>query len=143
MNKNIDANQSRAEELTEKLHAHGVFPTRQRLIIARAMFEKRQHLTADQLLQRINRDGEAGVSRATVYNTLAAFLRRGLIAVVNTPGGTVYFDSEPNAHIHLFDEQSGELVDADIDPVALAEKVPLPEGMQLIGTDVLLRVRRQ
>ena len=124
------------------LRRHGIMPTRQRLDVAEAMLSQPQHLTADQLLQRVNEQHPA-VSRATIYNTLGAFVRAGLVGVVNADGGTVYYDSSTHAHAHVYDEDTGQVFDAEVDVLGLAGHVPLPDDLEITGVDFVVRVRRR
>jgi DNA-binding transcriptional ArsR family regulator len=60
---------------------HGVLPTPQRLEVAEVLLARPQHLSADQILERL-KDGGSRVSKATVYNTLNLFSDRGLVREV-------------------------------------------------------------
>ena len=66
-------------DLAGYLRAHGVTPTRQRLIISEVLFDKRQHVSAEQILRRVAQKDKS-VSRATVYNTLNLFVDKMSIA---------------------------------------------------------------
>lgn len=127
-------------EMGALLRRHGITPTRQRLEVAEVMLSRPQHLTADQLLQLVNQE-HPSVSRATIYNTLGAFVRAGLVYVVNIPGDNVYYDSSTHNHAHVYNEDTGEIVDAHIDVMELARHVPLPEGVELNAAEFLVRVR--
>jgi Fur family iron response transcriptional regulator len=70
-----------SHDLAGLLKSHDILPTRQRLMIARVLFNRVQHLSADQVMQFVN-DGRDHVSKATVYNTLGLFARKGLIREV-------------------------------------------------------------
>ncbi len=65
--------------MTAQLLGHGVRPTAQRLQIALLVLDRPCHFSADQLLASLRKGGQR-VSKATVYNTLNLFSRRGLIA---------------------------------------------------------------
>lgn len=127
-------------EVPAWLRRHGIFPTRQRVQVAEALLCEPQHLTADQLLQRVNAE-HPSVSRATVYNTLGAFVRAGLVRVVSVDGGTVCYDSSTHHHAHVFYEDSGRVVDAEVDLLKLAERVPLPDDIEITDVDFVVRVR--
>ena len=60
------------------LQSHNVTPTRQRVEIAGFLFQKDQHLSAENILDGVNFEGHK-VSRATVYNTLGLFTKKGLV----------------------------------------------------------------
>ena len=65
----------RARQILEQ---RGIRPTAQRIRIAELLFSRAQHLTADQVIQALGRDG-THVSKATVYNTLNLFVEKGLL----------------------------------------------------------------
>src|SRR5690349_22383150 len=94
-------------ELLHRLRAAGLRPTRQRLALARLLFEKGdRHVTAEQL------HGEAlgaavPVSLATVYNTLHQFIGAGLLREVVVSPGRSYFDTNVTDHHHFFYEDDG------------------------------------
>ncbi|MDX1606588.1 MAG: transcriptional repressor [Candidatus Competibacterales bacterium] len=118
----------------------GILPTRQRLDIARVMLSRPQHLSADQLMALVNANGSS-VSKATVYNTLSLFARKGVVREVVVDTGRTFYDSNVTPHHHLYHEDHGTLTDVYADclkPSALPE---LPEGTELSGVDVVVRVR--
>ena len=121
------------------LHTHKVTPTRQRVEIAEFLFEKPQHLSADNVLDGVNRDGHK-VSRATIYNTLGLFTRKGLVREVLIDRERVFYDSNNSSHHHIYNETTGELHDIEKTSVELVNTEALAEGMNIIGTDVIIRV---
>ena len=66
-------------DILEKLARYGITPTPQRLKVAEILLAKPQHLSAEQILDRLRESGGA-VSKATVYNTLNLFGERGLVS---------------------------------------------------------------
>ncbi|WP_455219815.1 Fur family transcriptional regulator, partial [Kaarinaea lacus] len=72
---------SSRKDVVKLLAEHGITPTQQRILIAQEMLCKHQHLSADQVLQRVNANSNT-VSKATVYNTLGLFTDKGLIKEV-------------------------------------------------------------
>ncbi len=128
-------------EVISLLQEAGITPTRQRLEIARLLFACPQHLSADQLLARLN-GGQATVSKATVYNTLGLFARKGLLREVVVEPGKLFYDSNTSHHHHLYDIDSGELSDLADDALAFQGEPRLPEGLETVDIDVVVRVRR-
>jgi Fur family iron response transcriptional regulator len=124
----------------ELLRAAKLRPTRQRLALARMLFDKRdRHVTAEQL------HGEASaasvrVSLATVYNTLHQFIGAGLLREVVVDPGRSYFDTNVSDHHHFFHEESGRLQDIPGERVAVAELPAPPDGTQIRRVDVIIRV---
>lgn len=121
------------------LQSHKVTPTKQRVEIANFLFEKPQHLSADHILDGVNREGHK-VSRATVYNTLGLFAKKGLIKEVLIDRERVFYDSNNTAHHHIYNVDTGELSDISNTDVALANHPELGEGLNVVGTDVIIRV---
>ncbi|MDX1606992.1 MAG: transcriptional repressor [Candidatus Competibacterales bacterium] len=122
------------------LEQAGILPTRQRLDIARVMLGRPQHLSADQLMTLVNANGSS-VSKATIYNTLSLFARKGVVREVVVDASRTFYDSNVAPHHHLYHEDHGTLTDIHagcVEPSALPE---LPEGTELSGVDVVVRVR--
>ena len=59
-------------EILVRFDELGILSTPQRIEIAEILLEKPQHLSAEQIIDRLNATG-SGVSKATVYNTLNLF----------------------------------------------------------------------
>lgn len=130
-----------AEAAREILAAADVKLTAQRIDIARILFARPQHMTADQLLNSLQLIGQ-DCSRATVYNTLGLFQRCGLVREVVVEPGRVFFDSVPGPHHHFFNLDTGEIRDIEVESARLASIPELPEGTRLEGVDVVLRIRQ-
>lgn len=132
--------ESSRQALIDLLKQRGVTPTQQRLDIAEVLFARQHHLSADQVLHRINRAG-GNVSKATVYNTLGLFADKGLIRTVIVDSTRVFYDSNTDPHHHFFDTASGELTDIATDHVAVARLPQVPEGREVEGVDIIVRIR--
>jgi len=128
------------EQLLARLAGRGITPTPQRLEVARALFGRCEHLSAEEVHASVNADGRH-VSRATVYNTLGLFVSRGLVREVIVDPARVFYDPNTDPHHHFFDADAGRLIDIDGDNVAVTGLPPLPEGTELDGIDVIVRLR--
>src|SRR5688572_8837879 len=97
--------------IIERLRGAGLRPTRQRLALAKLLFDGGdRHVTAEKL------HGEAlganiRVSLATVYNTLHQFTDAGLLREIAVDASCSYFDTNISSHHHFFHEASGRLED--------------------------------
>ena len=128
------------DEAADLLRRHGVTPTHQRLEIAHALFSRRQHLSADQILAVVNlRHSET--SKATVYNTLKLFLEKGLIREVIVDPAKVFYDPNTEPHHHFYNLVSGELIDIDAEDMQVTGLPPAPAGMVAERVDVIIRIR--
>ena len=116
-------------------------PTRQRLALARLLFERGdRHVTAEQLHSEAQA-ASVGVSVATVYNSLHQFTEAGLLREVVVEPGRSYFDTNVENHHHFYYEGSGNLEDIPGDRLALAELPDAPEGTRIARVDVVIRVQ--
>ena len=132
---------SKALDLAAKILESGaVKPTRQRLAIARVLFARHQHLSADQVMTLVNQN-DAELSKATVYNTLKLFVEKRLIREVIVDPDKVFYDSNTSPHHHFYDIQTGEIIDIDAAEITVARLPPLPEGKVAEGVDVIVRIR--
>jgi len=127
-------------EIMVEFDSHGILPTSQRLEIAEILFEKQQHLSADQIIDRLRAQGSA-VSKATVYNTLNLFIENGLVQeCIVDPERRVY-DSNTQAHHHYYNLDTGELTDIPRDRIKIKELPDLPGDRQIEDVQVMIRVR--
>ena len=126
----------------ERLRAAGLRPTRQRLALARLLFDGGdRHVTAEHL------HGEAEarairVSLATVYNTLHQFTEAGLLREVVVEPGRSYFDTNVSDHHHFFCKSTGHLQDIPGELVMVGQLPQPPEGAEIRRVDVIIRIRR-
>jgi len=129
-------------DVDELLASHGISPTQQRRQIARVLFARPQHLSAEQILERVNAEDHV-VSKATVYNTLGLFTRKSLIREVVVDPSKVFYDSNTRPHNHYFNLSTGMLSDIDGDRVALSRLPTPPDGTELEGVDIIVRLRNK
>jgi Fur family iron response transcriptional regulator len=132
-----DADGHCARRLTE----FGIRPTAQRVRIAGLLLASPQHLSAEQILASLRASG-ARVSKATVYNTLNLFAKRGVIRQLSVDGARTWFDSNVAPHYHFHDMDTGALLDVPVPEVEFARLPRLPEGMEMAGIDLVIRVRK-
>ena len=128
------------ENLVELLRAHDINPTHQRIEIAHALFSRGEHLSADQLLAIVN-GRHSETSKATVYNTLNLFLEKKLVREVIVNPHKVFYDPNTSPHYHIYNIDSGELIDIDAKAIAISALPQLPHGLVTEGVDVIVRVR--
>jgi len=129
-------------EVGTRLRAHDITPTQQRVDIARILFARPQHLSAEQVLSIVNRDGQV-VSKATIYNTLNLFARKGLVREVIVDPNKLFYDSNVSDHHHFYNVDSGELMDIDSHELRLDQLPTPPDGTEADGVDIIIRVRRR
>ncbi len=128
------------EEVAGLLRKHGITPTHQRIEIAHVLFERREHLSADQVLTLVN-TRYAETSKATVYNTLKLFLEKRLVRELIVDPGKVVYDPNTTPHHHFYDVVTGELTDVPADDIRVVGLPPLPPGTVADGVDIVIRTR--
>jgi Fur family iron response transcriptional regulator len=127
-------------EIEQLLEAQGIMATPQRMEIASIILSGHQHLSADQVLARVNQNGSA-VSKATVYNTLGLFAEKGLVRQVIVDPTKIFYDSNVATHHHFYNIDSGVLMDIGAEECTIARLPPLPAGTVADGVDVIVRLR--
>ena len=124
----------------ERLKSVGLRPTRQRLALARLLFEAGdRHVTAEQLHSEAQA-AKVRLSLATVYNTLHQFTAHGLLREVVVEPGRSYFDTNISDHHHFFFESEGKLEDIPGEQIELARIPAPPAGTRVSRVDVIVRV---
>jgi Fur family iron response transcriptional regulator len=130
-------------DLRDKLRRVGLRPTRQRVSLGWLLFAKGdRHVTAEVLYDEARR-ARVPVSLATVYNTLHQFTEAGLLRQLAVDGSKAYFDTNPTEHHHFFLEDEGELVDVPAEGVTVGALPEAPDGMEVAGVEVIIRLRRK
>lgn len=130
------------ESLRHKLAARQVKPTSQRLAVAAVLFERPQHLSADEIRAELANRG-ARVSKATVYNTLRLFSDRGLVRELIVDPDRIFYDTTTRPHHHFYNVDTGELHDIAPADVAVNHRAATPAGTEELGVEVLIRVRQR
>lgn len=119
---------------------HGILPTPQRIEVADILLARPQHLSAEQIIEKL-RDAGSSVSKATVYNTLNLFGERGLVKEVMVDPVRKFYDSTTHPHHHFYNVDSGELSDIPDHLVGFSELPEPPAGTEAQSVELLIRVR--
>ena len=99
--------------LIETLRRKGYRITPQREWIVEAIARSEQHVSADQILERVQQHTSA-INLATVYRTLDLLTAQGLVSQLDLGGGcVVYATTHHGPHIHLVCRLCGQVIDAD------------------------------
>ena len=127
-------------EIVSLFERRGILPTPQRLEVADILLNKPQHMSADQIIDRL-REAGSRVSKATVYNTLNLFAERGVVREVMVDPVRKFYDSTTHPHHHFYNIDTGELHDIPDEHVRFSELPELPEGTESDSVEVLIRIR--
>ena len=126
----------------EKLRSSGLRPTKQRIKICEALFNRNEtfHFTINDLAKTIEEKLNEKISLATVYNTVHAFKKKGYLKEISINSDKSYFDTNTSVHHHFFDEDTNELIDCDqenIDSINIKNNIT---GKKIDSVEVLIKV---
>lgn len=126
-------------EVVKLLKSYDISPTRQRVEIAEFLLRKQQHLSAENILEGVNLQGHR-VSRATVYNSMGLFAKKGLIREVLVDRERIFYDSNNSSHHHVYNVDTGELMDVEGSGIEINGLPDMVDGARVVDTDVIVRV---
>jgi Fe2+ or Zn2+ uptake regulation protein len=129
------------KRMLDKLAAHGIQPTPQRIAVAEYVLNTVNHPTADEVWMNV-RDRCPTLSRATVYNTLNLFAEKGLLRMQSLKEGVAVFDPHVAPHHHLIDDETGKVFDVPWDAVKVTGEKAL-DGFEVREYQVVLRGRKR
>ena len=126
-------------KVQEKLKLYGLRPTRARTRIGMILLDKPKHLSADQVHQKLKLKGYT-ISKATVYNTLNAFAKYGIVSEVTIDPSRTYYDSTTKAHHHFFNVDTGQLMDIASDDISVENIPRLPDNTQIPDLEIVVKI---
>ncbi len=88
--------------------------TRQRYAIYHALASVHSHPTVDELFQMLAQANH-DISLATVYNTLEALVKSGLVRKLSDGGTSARYDATVDDHLHVRDKNTGTVADVPAD----------------------------
>jgi len=123
-----------------KLRDAGLRPTRQRIALAKFLFEGGdRHVTAERLHADVQ-NANIRVSLATVYNTLHQFTEANLLREIVVDSQRCYFDTNVSDHHHFFHEKSNRLEDIPDGQVEISALPQPPAGSDITSVDVVIKL---
>ncbi|HEU4384768.1 MAG TPA: transcriptional repressor [Anaeromyxobacteraceae bacterium] len=127
-------------DLGHELRRYGIQPSAQRMAVAEYVLSTDEHPSADQVWARVRADFPM-ISRATVYNTLNLFVRKGLLRQLTLAEGRVVFDPHLGPHHHFIDDATGAIHDVPWEAVEVRNVENL-KGVDVREYQVVMRGRR-
>ena len=122
----------------EKLRNSGLRPTKQRIKICEALFDRDKtfHFSINDLAKILQEDFNEKISLATIYNTIHAFRKKGYLKEINLENEMAYFDTNVTTHHHFYDEETKELIDINSDDVEIKKTPTPPSGKKIENIEV-------
>ena len=121
------------DSLTERLNTSGFRFTPQRRCVYDVIQHKRDHPTADEVYLRAKKT-MSDISQATVYNTLDALVKCGLVRQVQLERGATRFCPNMEEHCHYFCDACGEVFDVALPTDSTV--MPRPKGFKVDHYDI-------
>ena len=137
-------NMYQKNEIINKLRSSGLRPTKQRILIAKNLFDRNRtfHFTVETLNKKINKNGNEKISLATRYNTVEAFTNAGYLKEILTSKNKSYYDTNIKSHHHFYDEGTKELTDINYNQVKLSKVPTPPKGKKIKNLEVVIRIQK-
>ena len=127
-------------QVIKQLINNGIRPTKQRMILAKLLFENGdRHISAEELYEEVKKDNRK-ISLATIYNSLKQFRKIGLLKELVVDQNKSIYCTNHDKHYHLYIEDEGKLIDIPQENIDL--NIPeIPACLKLHNIDIIIRVR--
>jgi Fur family peroxide stress response transcriptional regulator len=129
----VGAHSKTEQHLTERLSTSGFRFTPQRQHVYDVILNKRDHPTAEEVFIRTKKTMPE-ISHATVYNTLDALVKCGLVRQVHLQRGATRFCPNMEEHCHYYCDACGEVFDVMMP--ADTSTMPKPKGFKVDHYDI-------
>ena len=131
---------SNYDQMIKKLSNKGIRPTKQRMILAKLLFEKGdRHISAEELYTEVQKE-DRKISLATIYNTLKQFTNIGLLKELVIDQNKSIYCSNHDSHYHLYIEDEDKIIDIPQKNIDL--NIPeLPACLKFHNIDIIVRIR--
>ena len=130
-------------DILKKLRSSGLRPTKQRVEIAKFLFEREKtfHFTVESLNKILTKKTNTRIALATIYNTVHAFKAAGHLSEVEVRGNKTYFDTNVSNHHHFYDSETAELIDIDANDVIIQKIPKAPNGKKIKNVEVFINLK--
>jgi len=130
-------------DILNKLRSSGLRPTKQRVEIAKFLFEREKtfHFTVESLNKLLLKKTTSKFALATIYNTVHAFKDAGHLSEVEVRGKKTYFDTNVSNHHHFYDSETSELIDIDAKDVIIQKIPKAPNGKKIKNIEVFINLK--
>lgn len=121
-----------------ELKIPGLRMTKQRQEVYRILVEQRDHPTASEVYERIQKS-TPGTSLATVYNCLETLVEHGAVKQVNFERTSSRYCPNLSEHGHFHDDRSGTIYDINFKPgVNIRDFLEIPDGAEISNLEINL-----
>jgi len=129
-------------DFIEKLRSTGLRPTKQRLIICKLLFDRKEtfHFTIRDLSKILKMKTNEKISLATIYNTVHSFKKKGYLKEISVNAEKSYFDTNISNHHHFLDVITNQLIDLkqdDVHDIKIKKNLP---GKKIKSVELLVKI---
>ena len=130
-------------DILKKLRSSGLRPTKQRVEIAKFLFEREKtfHFTVESLNKLLTKKSISKIALATIYNTVHAFKAAGHLSEVEVRGNKSYFDTNVSNHHHFYDSETAELIDINANDIVIQKIPKAPNGKKIKNVEVFINLK--
>ena len=130
-------------DILKKLRSSSLRPTKQRVEIAKFLFEREKtfHFTVESLENQLAKKATCKFALATIYNTIHAFKKAGHLSEVEVRGNKTYFDTNVSNHHHFYYSDTSELIDIDANDIIIQKIPKAPNGKKIKNVEVFINLK--
>ncbi|MBD2018879.1 transcriptional repressor [Leptolyngbya sp. FACHB-36] len=118
------------EDALDRCQTLGMRLSRQRRFILELLWQEREHLSAREIYDRLNRQGK-DIGHTSVYQNLEALSGQGIIECIERSDGRLYGNvSDSHSHVNCVD--TNQILDVHVElPASLIEQIEQQTGVRI------------
>ncbi len=119
------------EDALNRCQAMGMRLSRQRRFILELLWEAKEHLSAREIYDRLNKQAHS-IGHTSVYQNLEALSREGIIECIERSEGRLYGNvSDSHSHVNCLD--TTQIIDVHVElPIELIEQIQQQTGVRIV-----------
>lgn len=119
------------EDALNRCQATGMRLSRQRRFILELLWKAKEHLSAREIYDRLNRQADS-IGHTSVYQNLEALSREGIIECLDRSEGRLYGNvSDSHSHVNCLD--TAQILDVHVElPIELIEQIQQQTGVRIV-----------
>ncbi len=119
------------EDALNRCQAMGMRLSRQRRFILELLWEAKEHLSAREIYDRLNKQAHS-IGHTSVYQNLEALSREGIIECIERSEGRLYGNvSDSHSHVNCLD--TAQILDVHVElPIDLIELIQEQTGVKIV-----------
>ncbi|MBE9162421.1 MULTISPECIES: Fur family transcriptional regulator [Microcoleaceae] len=119
------------EDALNRCQAAGMRLSRQRRFILELLWDAKEHLSAREIYDRLNRQAHS-IGHTSVYQNLEALSREGIIECIERSEGRLYGNvSDSHSHVNCLD--TAQILDVHVElPIELIEQIQQQTGVKIV-----------